>query len=984
MKTLSFPLLSALLLTCAVITATAQQTVDVPRTISYQGLLTSTDGTPLPDGPYDIAVSLFLDEDGTQPLWNAIFNTDVRNGVFNILLGNDRHPLPAPLQMNRPLWVGTAVNGSPLMRPLSPLTASPYALNLPDRTVTTAKLDDGAVTAEKMGTPYVAGIALNGKTITADGSVLNIAVGEGIALTYDEETRTLKLSKTEIEARGDGEKGAEVLGSPLAWDSQGDLTDGTVGGQTTAAGDWIGTSANLGNGTYNFEIRVNNQRTMLYQPNGTNTPNIVGGYSGNTIASSGIGNIIAGGGSLFDAHAIGENSDYNVISGGEENIIGEGRDYSVIAGGEDNTVSESHTVIGGGYLNTANGEFGTIAGGTDNQTDGSYSAIGGGQNNNTVGSHSTISGGQNNVTSVGGSFIGGGHTNRAADRATVGGGSSNRATNFAASIIGGDNNQASGQYSIIGGGQTNVVSADYTTIGGGIENKAESERSFIGGGDANQIPGSVPYSTIGGGNGNKASGTFSTIAGGHHVLASGEGSFIGGGGQSVHIMPPHSGYSHIASGLFSTITGGFIHLASGDYSFVGGGRENTSSGNYSVVSGGQENSAEIAHGFIGGGESNSITVAGAWATISGGKSNMIEDSEGAMIGGGLRNEITPMIVTAANYSTISGGTDNKAHDQLGSIGGGRFNEVHAFNGTIAGGRENTITDPATTATISGGYQNTAEGLESVVAGGSHNTIWPGAYQSNISGGTANNIREGVFGSAISGGIGNNIPSGMLSTIPGGDNIIAQGYGQTALGFFNDYKGTMPFRKVGATLTQLNEPIFMIGNGDTTIGVSARSNAFEVSYNGHSIVYDENGSGGASGTLTPRGAVQGGTYRDNVIYAWADVAANGQLIDGGECADFGVKQIISYGGGRYRVELRVVGPDGITPAVIDCGAVVATVGTGAGPSQGIPTNPGTCYHIMTSSIVNNRFDVFITWDDPNQNHCVAKDAPFKFHVTGRPQ
>lgn len=783
----------ALTLTSSTIQAQQIQQPDVPRTISYQGLLTSTDGTPLPDGPYDIAVSLFLDEAGTQPLWNATFNTDVRNGVFNILLGNDRHPLPAPLQMNRPLWAGTAVNGSPIMRPLSPLTASPYALNLPDRTVTTAKLADGAVTAEKMGTPYVAGIALNGKTITADGSVLNIEVGEGIALTYDEETRTLKLSKSAAAVQGDEEKN-QLLPSAL------DITD--------ANNNWLGRNAGVSQPV--FEVPLGNFNTLG------------GGY----------------------INKIGTDVYASTISGGYTNTIDTSADYSFIGGGMENFIeyNSDHSTIAGGYLNII-------------ERDVKWSVIGGGYNN----------------------------------------------------VI-----DTANRHAFIGGGQKNLIddTTQWATISGGHENTIYSDHGFIGGGHYNDLAGDA-----------------------------------------------------------SVITGGWI---------------NTINGIYSIIGGGTMNRIETDRSTVGGGESNSITVAGAWATISGGKSNMIEDSEGAMIGGGLRNEITPMIVTAANYSTISGGTDNKAHDQLGAIGGGRFNEVHAFNGTIAGGRENTITDPATTATISGGYQNTAEGLESVVAGGSHNTIWPGAYQSNISGGTANNIREGVFGSAISGGIGNNIPSGMLSTIPGGDNIIAQGYGQTALGFFNDYKGTMPFRKVGATLTQLNEPIFMIGNGDTTIGVSARSNAFEVSYNGHSIVYDENGSGGASGTLTPRGAVQGGTYRDNVIYAWADVAANGQLIDGGECADFGVKQIISYGGGRYRVELRVVGPDGITPAVIDCGAVVATVGTGAGPSQGIPTNPGTCYHIMTSSIVNNRFDVFITWDDPNQNHCVAKDAPFKFHVTGRPQ
>lgn len=162
--------------------------------------------TPLPNGTYDITVTLYADEAETTPIWKSTYNTSVHNGIFNLYLGSGDTPLPSSQQMNRPLWVGTSVNGSNQMLPLTPLTSSPYALNLPDKAVTTGKLADGSVTAEKMGTPYVAGIALNGKTITADGTVLNIEVGDGIALTFDEETRTLKLSKAAPTLQGEGEK----------------------------------------------------------------------------------------------------------------------------------------------------------------------------------------------------------------------------------------------------------------------------------------------------------------------------------------------------------------------------------------------------------------------------------------------------------------------------------------------------------------------------------------------------------------------------------------------------------------------------------------------------------------------------------------------------------------------------------------------------------------------------------------------------------
>lgn len=214
----------------------------------------------------------------------------------------------------------------------------------------------------------------------------------------------------------------------------------------------------------------------------------------------------------------------------------------------------------------------------------------------------------------------------------------------------------------------------------------------------------------------------------------------------------------------------------------------------------------------------------------------------------------------------------------------------------------------------------------------------------------------------------------MATIPGGDGLIAQSWAQTVVGGWNVGKGSVPFRYQGTH--DKNQPIFIVGNG---LGPDqSRSNAFEVSYNGHSIVFDENGTGGAAGG-GGRGAVQGGTYRDNVIYGWAEVAANGTLI----CDDFGVATISHVANsGAYRITLNPVGPDGSTARTINCGAVVATIGTGTGPQGGTPTNPTECFFIQTTNIVNNQFDVFIT--DLQSGTCHATDRAFKFHVTARPE
>src|SRR5207237_871403 len=83
---------------------------------------------------------------------------------------------------------------------------------------------------------------------------------------------------------------------------------------------------------------VNTARVMRYDPNGI-SPNITGGYSGNSIAGGGSGNIIAGGGaSAFT----------NQITTGS---------YATISGGYSNRVSGTYSTIGGGYFDTVTGNY---------------------------------------------------------------------------------------------------------------------------------------------------------------------------------------------------------------------------------------------------------------------------------------------------------------------------------------------------------------------------------------------------------------------------------------------------------------------------------------------------------------------------------------------------------------------------------------------------------------------------------------------------
>ena len=132
------------LLCGTLIAQTATPVSDVPHTISYQGVLSGTDGKPVPDGTYMVTLRLYSDAAGTTNIWQDVMSAQTTNGVFSVMLGSGTAPLPMNA-MNAPLYLGVQPAGQDEMRPLTALTASPYALAIPN----------ASVTADKMATLYV-------------------------------------------------------------------------------------------------------------------------------------------------------------------------------------------------------------------------------------------------------------------------------------------------------------------------------------------------------------------------------------------------------------------------------------------------------------------------------------------------------------------------------------------------------------------------------------------------------------------------------------------------------------------------------------------------------------------------------------------------------------------------------------------------------------------------------------------------------------
>jgi hypothetical protein len=95
----------------------------IPKTISYQGVLTDSNGVVL-NGTYDLTFNLYDAETGGNLVWEETYQAvEVNNGIFNVILGGKQ--MANNFAFDREYWLGVTVNGEELSR--IPLTTSPYS-----------------------------------------------------------------------------------------------------------------------------------------------------------------------------------------------------------------------------------------------------------------------------------------------------------------------------------------------------------------------------------------------------------------------------------------------------------------------------------------------------------------------------------------------------------------------------------------------------------------------------------------------------------------------------------------------------------------------------------------------------------------------------------------------------------------------------------------------------------------------------------------
>ncbi|MEY5130349.1 MAG: hypothetical protein RL734_416 [Bacteroidota bacterium] len=804
-----------LMLMIASITAlniTVAQT-SIPRTLSIQGVLTSSFGSTPLKGKQVFRVGIYESPLGGLPLHEQIDTVLVgETGLYQFSLGG-MTGLPRTVKFDKPYFIDISVNGEKQNMRI-PLQSAAYAFMA------------GAVENEAIGVEQLSPIVRE-KIFPEDkkGSekaLANYVSGLRAVIAGGDENRT-------------SANYASILGG---------YTNSVSGAFGTVAGG----QGNSSQGSWTFvgggqENRAQGSWSV-----------VTGGRSNTANSSSNYGTISGGQGNQVG-------SNHGTIGGGQSNIVS--GQAATVGGGQNNRSMQSLATTGGGQNNNSSGIGSTIAGGVSNTANGQFSVVSGGSLNSASGVNSGIGFGQNNVATGTFSIVGGGDRNRSSGvNGVVAGGSQNTLLSEYSIISGGRNNQLDNlaHYSAISAGQDNRIFSQFSVVGGGVMNSISlnSNRSIIAGGDTNQITHSgsstSTNSVINGGNKNTITSSNRSIIGGgaYNAVTSSSNSIVAGGTHNT--ITTSSDYSTIGGGFTGTIT-------TSDYAAITGGRSNAigSGSDYSFVGTGQSNAigTTSTHAFIGSGNSNSIGNNATQSVVVGGNDNDIANGsvQSAIVGGTINN------IADADWAFVGGGNDNNigASSTASFIGSGESNDIgtSAWQSVIVGGIDNNIANNGIRSAIVGGYLNDiADADYAVVGGGNDNNINASANYSTIGGGSGNIIRSSSTYSFIGGGSSNSTSTNddYVTVVGGWSNGVTGDYSAIVGGNDNTVSGSTSFIG-GGEINSITGNYGTVGGGNnnditnsaeySTIA-GGRDNTVSANYGTASGVSNTIGTGGANG------------------------------------------------------------------------------------------------------------------------------------------
>ena len=421
---------------------------------------------------------------------------------------------------------------------------------------------------------------------------------------------------------------------------------------------------------------------------------------------------------------------------------------------------------------------------------------------------------------------------------------------------------------------------------------------------------------------------------GNHTDDNVSGATIGGGGAENN--------ENIVTRDFGTINGGADNRA-GASATVGGGVGNDAGGDSATISGGLQNEAGGTAAAIGGGAGNRAEAIAA--TIAGGSLNTASGDR-ATVGGGNSNRATDQ------WATIGGGNSNSATAQLAVVGGGEGNVAEGPFATVAGGSTNAA--QGTGAMVPGGQSNFALGDHSFAAGfaarADHDGsfVWADYFTLSDPPFVSTATRQFLIRARGGVGIGTNAPRGALHVAGQTLDIDANSFSDDAL----IVEGDQPVIGVYGSFQANTRPGLVLAGVDNGSVVDKwgivreffSGNALHFTY-GRNEDHTQNpalmtlSSAGRNALSVPDGVISSGqlratdtlgpaptpaagsVYQDNVVYAWANVNADGSV-----SSSFGCTVSKITGTGSYRITFKRQLPDGasvtVTPRTVN-DPVIAT-------------------------------------------------------------
>lgn len=150
----------------------------IPKTMSYQGVLTDSQGKVVPDGDYKLTLKLYTSLTAGEALWSEEHRSvSVEKGVFDVILGSINSL--DDVAFDKPYWLGVTVNDGRELVPRIALTSAAYSLNAPTISEALFVDNDGNVgigvtdpteALDVKGNIHSSGTIRSGNSITINGA----------------------------------------------------------------------------------------------------------------------------------------------------------------------------------------------------------------------------------------------------------------------------------------------------------------------------------------------------------------------------------------------------------------------------------------------------------------------------------------------------------------------------------------------------------------------------------------------------------------------------------------------------------------------------------------------------------------------------------------------------------------------------------------------------------------------------------------------